>query len=149
MDYTDKLDNLQKKAADIAAAVKAAAAEDRAQLRQRIEQAQVDANLALKDARDKTQEVAERAQGKWAQLKVDAAAKMDDIKARAERRAVQLDARQAEADAEGAETDAADAIDYAEWAIENARLATLDALDARIQADDLASKASLSGSRSS
>ena len=36
---------------------------------------------------------------------------------------------------------AAAAIDYASWTVDNARLAVLDAIDARVYADELASRA--------
>ena len=69
MDFSAQLDNLQKRAADAAATARAAAAEDRAQLKQRIQKAQVDANLGLKDAKQKAGEVADRSHSKWAQMK--------------------------------------------------------------------------------
>jgi glycerol-3-phosphate dehydrogenase len=96
----------------------------------------------MKDAKQKAESVADRAESKWAKLKADAAAKMDDMKAKADRRADQMDAEAAVAEADWAEADAVDAISYAEWTIDNARLAALDAIDARIQADELAAKAS-------
>jgi hypothetical protein len=40
-----------------------------------------------------------------------------------------------------AEDDAAAAIDYASWTVDNARLAVLDAIDARVYADELATRA--------
>jgi hypothetical protein len=76
-----------------------------------------------------------------AQLKADAAAKLDDFEARMDRRADQLDAELAASQADGAEADAADVIDFAAWTVDNARLAVLDAIDARAYADDLARSA--------
>jgi hypothetical protein len=67
--------------------------------------------------RTKTEAVAGRAQSKWAQLKADAAAKVDDMKARAAKQADQLDADAAEVEAEWAEVDALDAISYASWTV--------------------------------
>lgn len=141
MDFSEQMDNLQKKADDTAAAVKAAVAEDRAQLKQWIEQAQVNVDLAAKEAKQKAEGVADRAESKWAQLKADAAAKMEDMKAKADRRADQMDAKMAATDADWAEADALHAIAFATWTIDNARLAALDAIDARIQADKLATMA--------
>jgi hypothetical protein len=143
MDFSSQLETLEKKASETAAAGKAAAAADRTQLKQRIEEAQVQVNMGLKDAQDKAEDVADRAQSKWAQLKADAAAKVDDMKARADKRADQLDAKAAETEAEWAEADALDAISYAQWTVDNARLAALDALDARVQADQLAANAGM------
>ena len=76
-----------------------------------------------------------------AQLKADTAAKLDDLDARMDRRADQLDAKVAAGQAEGAEADAAEAIDFAAWTVDNARLAVLDAIDARAYADELAKTA--------
>src|SRR5512132_4292721 len=56
-----------------------------------------------------------------AQLKADTAAKLDDLDARMDRRADQLDAKVAAGQAEGAEADAAEAIDFAAWTVDNAR----------------------------
>jgi hypothetical protein len=75
-------------------------------------------------------------------MKVDAAAKMTDIKERMDRRGAQIDVDFAATDAAWAEDSAAAAIDYAEWAVDNARLAMLDAIDARAYADELAKTAS-------
>src|SRR6266545_102963 len=115
MDFSTQLDALQQHVADTKSAAQAAASESRDQLRQRIDQAQVDMNLAVKDAKQQAGEAAASARSKWAQMKADAAARMDDVKAKIDKRAQQLDARAAASDADRAEGDAADAIDYAEW----------------------------------
>jgi hypothetical protein len=138
MDFSTQLENLQKRTSETVSAAEAAAAEDREQLRQRIDQAQAHVNLAMKDAQQAAGQAADRAQGKWAQMRADAAAKMDDIKAKVDTRRDRMDAKAAASDAEWAEADASDAIDFAEWATENAGLAVLDALDARANADELA-----------
>jgi hypothetical protein len=138
MDYSPQLDGLQKRVAETKSAVQAAATESREQLRQRIDQAQFDIHLAVKDTQQRAGEAADSARSKWAQMKADAAAKMDDLKAKIDKRNAQRDANAAATDADWAERDAADAIDYAEWTIDNARLAILDAIDARVYADDLA-----------
>jgi hypothetical protein len=74
-------------------------------------------------------------------MKADTAAKLDDLEAKMDRRADQLDANVAARQADGAEADAADAIDFAAWTVDNARLAVLDAIDARVYADELATTA--------
>jgi glycerol-3-phosphate dehydrogenase len=108
---------------------------------QRIDQARVEVNLAGMDARQQVDAATARARSKWAQLKADAAVKLDDVQARMDRRADQLDAKVAARQADGAEADAADAIDYAAWTVDNARLAVLHAIDARVYADELATTA--------
>jgi hypothetical protein len=115
-----------------------AATESRAQLKQQIDQARVDVELARKDGKEQVGEAADRAQSKWTQLKSDVSAKMDELKTRADKRADQLDAKAADNDADWAEMEAADAIDYASWAADNARLAVLAVLDAPAYATELA-----------
>jgi hypothetical protein len=141
MDFSTRFEGLEKRTSEALASVKSAAAESRDQLRERIDQAQVDLDLAGKEAKQKVGEAEERAQSKWAQMKADAAAKMDDVKARIDKRNTQLDAKMAADEADWAEADALDAIDYAQWTIENARLLALDALDARAYADERAKAA--------
>ncbi len=97
----------------------------------------MDLDLGKKDAEEQASAAADRAQSKWAQLRSDGSAKMDELKTRADTRADQLDAKVAATDADWSEADAADAVDYAAWAVDNARLAVLDALDARAYAAEL------------
>jgi hypothetical protein len=139
MDFSAQLDELQQRAAAAKASAQAAVSESREQLRQRIDQAKVDLDLAAKDARQQVGEAAANARSKWAQLKADAAAKLDDFEAKMDRRADQRDAKLAARQADGAEADAADAIEFAAWTVDHARLAILDAIDARAYADELAS----------
>jgi len=141
MDFSAKLDDLQQRAAQAKAAAQAAVSESHKQLRQRIDQAKVDVDLAAKDARQQVGEAAASARSKWAQMKADAAAKLDDFEAKMDRRADQHDAKVAGRQADGAEADAADAIEFAAWTVDNARLAVLDAIDARAYADQLARSA--------
>jgi hypothetical protein len=141
MDFSGKLDDLQQRAADAKAVAQAAASESRQQLRQRIDQARVDMDLAAKDAGQQVSEVAASARSTWAQMKADAAARLDDFEAKMDRRADQHDAKVAARQADGAEADAADAIEFAAWTVDHARLAVLDAIDARVYADELAEQA--------
>ena len=141
MDFSAQLDSLQTNVAEAKAEVQAAATESREQLRQRIDQTQVDINLAVKDAEQQVSAAADSARRKWALMKADAASKMDDLKAKIDQGGAQLDANMAADDAAWAEESAAAAIDYAGWTLDNARLAILDAIDARAYADDLAKAA--------
>ena len=80
------------------------------------------------------------ARSTWAQMKADAAVKLDDFEARMDRRADRRAARVAARQADGAEADAAGAIEFAAWTVGHARrLAVLDAIDARVYAVELAS----------
>jgi hypothetical protein len=141
MDFSAKLDDLQQRAAHAKTATQAAVSESHEQLRQRIDQAKVDVDLAAMDARQQVGEAAASARGKWAQLKADAAAKLDDFEAKMDRRTDQRDAKLAARQADGAEADAADAIEFAAWTVDHARLAVLEAIDARVYADELAQQA--------
>jgi DNA anti-recombination protein RmuC len=138
MNFSARVDELQQRVAATKAAVQAAATESRDQLRQRIDQAQQDAKDAQQRAEQRADQTADRARGKFAQMKADAAAKMDDIQAKIDKRAQQLDTNMAADEAAWAEADAADALDFADWAVDNAQLAMLDAIDARAYADKLA-----------
>jgi len=140
MDFSTQLDVLEKHAADAKAAAQAAATETRDQLKQRIGQAQGDLSAAAKDAKKQASEVEAAESSKWRRMKADAAGRMDDIKAKIDKRSDQIDAGMAADDADWAESDASAAIEYAEWVVDNARLAVLDAIDARVYADQLASK---------
>jgi len=141
MDFSAKLDDLQQRAAHAKQAAQAAVSESREQLRQRIDQAKVDVDLAAKDARQQVGEAAASARSTWAQMRAEAAAKLDDFEAKMDRRADQHDAKVAARQADGAEADAADAIEFAAWTVDHARLAVLDAIDARVNADQLAQQA--------
>jgi hypothetical protein len=141
MDFSERLDTLQQRVAAAKTAVQAAATESREQIGKRIDQAQVDLDLGVKNAQQQAEQAADSARTKWAQMRADAAAKMEDAKAKIDKRSRQLDAKAAARDADWAEDDAADALDYAAWAVDNAELAMLDAVDARVHADQLAKAA--------
>ena len=140
MDFATQLENLKKRVDDTVTQVKKAAAEDRTQLEARIDKAQLDADLALKDSQQSFDANADQAQSKWTQIKADAAGKVADAKAKVHQRGKEMDFQAAETDAELAESEASAAIDFASWAADNARLAVLDALDARAYASELAKK---------
>jgi hypothetical protein len=140
MDFLSRLDGLQQHVANAKNGVQAAATENRDQLRQRIDQAQVDGNRAAEDAQ-RSDKAPTSAKNKWKQMRADAADKMSEVKARIDTRNRQIDADAAATDADLAEADATDAIDYAAWTVDNARLAILDAIDARAYANMRASTA--------
>jgi hypothetical protein len=142
MDMSHYFENLRKKLDASTAAVRAAAQENRQQLRERIDQAEANANRALKDTEQNVDKATAEARSKWAQMKADASAKTAAVKAKMDQRGKEIAAAMAETDADLAEADATAAIDFAGWAIDNAQLASLDAIDARAYADQLkASKA--------
>jgi hypothetical protein len=112
--------------------------ESSAQVKARIEQAKADAAADQEPARDKAGQAGGRGHGQWQSMKADAAAKMQGLQDRMDRKSDKLDAKMAEDDAEGTEEDALDALSYAKWAVEQAELAVLDAIDARAWADERA-----------
>jgi hypothetical protein len=68
MDFSARLDDLQQHAAHAKAAAQAAVSESREQLRQRIDQARVEVDLAAMDARQQVGEAAASARSTWAQI---------------------------------------------------------------------------------
>jgi hypothetical protein len=125
MDVAAQFEALNKHVSEASSAVRAATTESPDQVKQRIDQAHAD-----KDVQQQTAQTAGGTEGKWAELKADAAARMDAIKARIENRRGQRDARTAEADVDQTAAEASDAIDYARWTVSYAHMAALDALDA-------------------
>jgi hypothetical protein len=141
MDYAAQFEALQVKVSETVLALRAAASESRDQLKERIDQAQADADTALEGAQQRAGEAGDSARSKWAQMKADAAAKRDDIKAKFDKQGNQLNYEAAAIDASRTAADASDAIDLANWAVENARLTALDALDSQNYAEELEKKA--------
>ena len=145
MDFYAELDALQRQVAQTKSSVQAASSESREQLRQRIDQAQRETDSAAqkKQSGQKTQQSAQGrdASNKWAKMRADASEKMDDVKARINKRNREMDADMAADEAAWAESDAAEAIYVATSTLDNARLAMLDAIDARAYATAQASGA--------
>ena len=141
MDFSAQFDDLEKRVAEAKAAARSAAAESRDQLKGRIHQAQDDVEQAAEESKQQASKAAGDARSKWAQMKADAAARKDDIKAKIDKRNRQLDAGAAADEAAWAEAGAVDALDYAAWVTSNAQLDVLDAIDARAYADERAKAA--------
>ena len=79
MDFSAQLDELQQRAAEAKAAAQAAVSESREQLRQRIDQAKAEVDQKATDVRQDAQAATDKAGSTWAQVKADAAAKLDDF----------------------------------------------------------------------
>jgi hypothetical protein len=67
MDFSAQLEKLQQQANETVASIQSASSETRDQLKQRIDQARVDANLALMDVKQQAGETSDQVQSKWAQ----------------------------------------------------------------------------------
>ena len=139
MDFSTKIDGLQQQLVQTKSTVGAATTESHEQLRQRIDQAQVETDRPAQETQLSPQ--GRDAQNKWAKMRADASGKMGDVKARMDKRNREMDANMAADDAEWAEADAVEAIDYAAWTLDNARVSILDAIDARANATARASEA--------
>src|SRR5689334_11485794 len=110
MNYDTELDRLQTQVGQIKSAVQAAATASRDELRQRIEEAQTDADSPTSQPQRSGQ--APEAQSKWAKMRSDANDKMSEIKARMDKRDRETDAKLAAEEANWAENDALNAIDF-------------------------------------
>jgi hypothetical protein len=141
MDFNAQLDKLEQNVIETKSAAEAAAKESHDKVKQRIDRAQADMTQAVQHAQRDANSAADSARSKWARMKADNADKMDDLKAKIEKRSAQVDAKGAAADADWAESDAGSAIDFAAWAIDNARLSVLNAIDARVYAEERAEAA--------
>jgi hypothetical protein len=133
MDFAAELDGLQQQVARMKSAVQAASTESREELRQRIDQAQVDTGRVARETHHSAQ--AREAQTKWVKMRADASDKMSEVKARIDKRNRETDAKVAAEEADWAYSDALNAIDFAARTLDNARLAILDAIDGRAYAN--------------
>jgi hypothetical protein len=139
MDFSARLDGLQRQVVQTKSVVQAATTESRDKLKQRIDQAQVESDSAARKGQQSTQ--GHDPQNKWAKMRSDASDKMGEVKARIDKRNREMGADRAEDEAEWAEADAGEAIDMAASTLDNARLAMLDAIDARAYATAQAGRA--------
>ena len=141
MNVSDQVDALQERAAELKSSFEQARRESREQVKARINETRADIAARQGATNKKAQQAAGRAQSGWKAMQADAAAKMQALQDRIDRKREQNDAKMAEQDAEFAEVNASDALDYAAWAVEQAELAVLDAVDARASADAQAAAA--------
>lgn len=132
------VDALQKQVTHLKNAADQAGEESSAQVRERIDQAKADAAAHQEPAPEQAGQAAGRAQSQWQSVKANAAAKIQDLQDRIDRRRDQLDVKLADDDAEAAEEEALDTLDFARWAAKQAELTVLDAIDARAWANELA-----------
>ena len=141
-DFSTRLDELQERVAAVRSAVQAAAAESRGAAQAANRTYAGRPAPGWQDAQQKATQAADSARSKWAEMKADAATKMEDVKAKIDKRTRELDAKDADFDADWSEADAPDALDFPEWAVDNAQWAMFDAIDARAYADEVAKAAS-------
>ena len=138
MTISDQIDALQKKAADLKSSFDKSRKETNEQVKERLGHAKADIDARQSAVKDKAEKGAARTESQWKSMKADAAAKVQAMHDRVDRKRDEHDVRKAAKDADAAEQDAADALDYASWAVDQAQLAVLDAVDARTWADERA-----------
>ena len=142
MTISDQIDALQKRAADLKSSFDKSRKETNEQVKARLSHAKADIDARQGAAKDKAEQAADRTQSQWKSMKADAAAKVQALHDRVDRKRDEHDVKEAARDADVAEQDAADALDYASWAVDQAQLAVLDAVDARTWADERAAASS-------
>ncbi len=138
MTISDQVDALQKRAADLKSSFEQSRKETNEQVKAHLSHAKADIDARQDAAKEKAERGAARTQGQWKSMKADAAAKVQAMHDRVDRKRDEHDVKKAAKDADAAEQDAADALDYASWAVDQAQLAVLDAVDARTWADERA-----------
>ena len=142
MTISDQIDALQKRVADLKSSFDKSRKETNEQVKARLSHAKADIDARQGAAKDKAEQAADRTQSQWKSMKADAAAKVQALHDRVDRKRDEHDVKEAARDADVAEQDAADALDYASWAVDQAQLAVLDAVDARTWADERAAASS-------
>jgi hypothetical protein len=118
--------------------IRAAAAEDTAELKAMVDKARKSADEHAAELRAKSDDVADQTERHWQQVQSDWDGHIKRIRARIDAKKAELDADDAEREAEWAAADASDAIEFASAAIEEAEYAMLDAVLARKDADVMA-----------
>ena len=131
MSVSEQVDALQQRTAELKSSADHARHETAEQVKARIDKTKADIAARQDAVKAKAGQAAEHAQSQWKSMKVDAAAKTQDLRDRMDRQRNERDVKKAERQAEDAEGDAADALDYALWVVDQAQLAVLDAIDAR------------------
>jgi small-conductance mechanosensitive channel len=117
--------------------INAAAAQDEAELRVKLDAARNRADQQAAHLQANADKDSERAKGSWSKIQQDWGQHVQSMRARVDEQKTALDAKHAEHNAERAEADALDAVDFAAGAIEEAEYAVLDAALARMDADAL------------
>jgi hypothetical protein len=127
--------SVRAKAAEDAAAAAQKEAHDKIVARK--EQARAAATAAVEKVNQEAQSARDSAARNWNTVKAKIAADMAALKAKAEGVKHKIDVDTAEDYADEMESEASFAIDYAIASVEQAKLAVLDALDSRVEAEQV------------
>jgi hypothetical protein len=127
--------SVRAKAAEDAAAAAQKEAHDKIVARK--EQARAAATAAVEKVNQEAQSARDSAARNWNTVKAKIAADMAALKAKAEGVKHKIDVDTAEDYADEMESEASFAIDYAVASVEQAKLAVLDAIDSRVEAEQV------------
>ena len=139
MSASDRFTELKQQVEQSEQHIRAAAAEDSAQLEAKAEEARKAADEHADQFRAMAQKTSEQAEGHWNELQSSWDEHIQHVRQRIAQKKAEHDVAAAESDAEWAEADAANAVDFAEAAVVEAEYAVLDAAVARTRADAMAS----------
>jgi phytoene dehydrogenase-like protein len=137
MPVSDKFDELKQRIEQADQEIKAAAAQDEAELNAAVKKARKSADDRAAELRERSTETSDKTKRQWLEAQSDWEKHIKHIRARMDEKKTELDAVMAADDAHDAEEDAMDAIDYAKSAVAEAEYAVLDALRLEKQAETL------------
>ena len=136
---TDNFAQLKEQVEKADRAVKAAAEQNQAEIKAKVDEARRDADERAAELRAKTDKAARGGkESHWREMQADLKGHIERVRQRTDAKKAAVDADVAESDADWAEADAEDAIAFALSAIVEAEYATLDAMLARENAAKLA-----------
>ena len=138
MPVSNPFTTLKEQCDDADRSIKAAIAQDDAELRAMVDGARKDADDRTAQLRPKSTDVPGQGDRQWSKVKSDWDQHIQRLRENVDAKKAAHDASVAEDDAEWAQADADDAVAFASAAIEEARYAVLDAVLARRKADAMA-----------
>jgi hypothetical protein len=134
---SEQLADLSVRAKSVEDTAAAAQKEAHDKIAARKEKARSAATAAVEKVNQEANSARDSAAKNWNNMKAKIAADMSTLKAKAQNVKHDIDAKTAKDRADEMEWEAGLAIDYAIASVEQAKLAVLDALDSRVQADQV------------
>jgi hypothetical protein len=142
MSVKDNFATLKEQVEKADRTVKAAAEQNQAEIRAKVDEARRDADERAAELRAKSDDAAREGESHWREMQADLGRHIERVRQRMDAKSAEVDAKVADSDADWAEADAEDAIAFAMSAIVEAEYATLDAMLARENAAQLAARSS-------
>jgi hypothetical protein len=136
---SEQLADLSVRAKNTEDAVAAAETEAHDKIVARKEQARATATKAMEKVQQEVKAAGNTAVKDWNSVKAKIAADMNSLKADAAKTKHKLDVKHTQNRADRLEWEAGFAIDYAIASVEQAKLAVLDAIESRVEADEVSS----------